>query len=391
MKIAIAVKNYSKTGGISRYVAELAERYAGHDEVHVYASSWRDVGNSSIIFHKVPMINIRLLKKLKKHAWHNLFEVASFVLTSYFMIRADRYDIVHIQGDYMGAFDIYTAHSCHRAWLDIVNRQDLGILERLKKSAFNPLHAIILMIEKHNLRKAKKIISISEREKEYIIEHYSIAPEKIVPLPHGVDLDSFSIKDRDSKRKEIRAGYNFNADDTVLLFTAHEFKRKGLGQIIEAMNDLNRNDLKLLVIGKDDPAPYIELAEQAGLTERVIFAGTVSDIEDYYAAADLFVFPTMYEPFGLVILEAMAAGLPVITSRSAGAAELIEDGEEGLLLDDDKDVKEVADKIRLVMDNSSLRHDLGMNAADKARRYSWDDIAERTYKLYKEVLEAGKL
>ncbi len=381
MKIAIVVRNYSKSGGISRYVAELAQRYAENDEVHIFAATWKDVENSKIIFHKIPVLDFKFLKKIKKHALYNLFEVASFVMASYLKINYTDFDIVHIHGDFLGKFDIYTAHSCHKAWLDIAKKESSGTVEKLRKSIFNPLHSIILKIEKHNIRNARKIISVSVEEQKTINRYYGVSPEKIIPIPHGVDLEKFSVRNRET----IREKFNFKNEDIVLIFVAHEFKRKGLLQIIEALEILKKDNLYLLVVGKDNPIPYIGLIEKYGLTDKVIFTGPVSNIQDYYSAGDIFILPASYEPFGLVILEAMACGVPVITSEKAGAAELIKDGVDGLLLRNEKNPKEIADKVKFLLDNFKERKILGDTARKTSEKYSWDNIAEKTYEVYTEI------
>ncbi|MBN2406630.1 MAG: glycosyltransferase family 4 protein [Elusimicrobia bacterium] len=390
MRIAFVLKKYSRTGGISRYVAELAERYALENEVHVFASQWRDVGTENITFHKVPMLDFSILRKLKKHALNNLFEVASFLFFSRFRINRGDFDIVHIQGDYMGAADVYTAHSCHRAWLDIANREKLGPIERFKKSAFNPLHFLILLIEKDNLRRSSSIIALSRREVDFLSGNYGVSREKITSIPHGVDMGEFDPDKRPEAKEKVRRRLGVPDESVLAIFSAHEFRRKGLGQIIEAFSILGDKNLYLMAVGKDDPVPYGRLIRDYGLEGRIIFTGGVSDISDYYAASDIFILPTKYEPFGLVILEAMASGLPVVTSEKAGAAELIEDGKTGLLLKNEQDPYEIAEKLKILKRDRSLRHSMGAGARDTAGIYSWDSIARRTFDIYRKVLETRK-
>jgi UDP-glucose:(heptosyl)LPS alpha-1,3-glucosyltransferase len=116
----------------------------------------------------------------------------------------------------------------------------------------------------------------------------------------------------------------------------------------------------------------------------------VSDIQKYYAASDAMVFPTDYEPFGLVILEAMATGIPVITSRQAGAAELMVDGRNGLLLDDPGNIVDIAEKIKTLYDDRTYCEKLGGEARKTAEKYSWDVITGETLKLYSKVVDAKK-
>jgi len=125
--------------------------------------------------------------------------------------------------------------------------------------------------------------------------------------------------------------------------------------------------------------------------ERIIFVPHSSNLWEYYAASDIFVFPTIYEPFGLVIVEAMASGLPVITSRVAGAAALIIDGVNGLLLRASSDVNGLAAKIELLLSNAELRKTMGERARETAEKFSWDQVAQKTLEVYNTVLNRPDL
>lgn len=381
MKIAFIVRHYSKTGGISRYVAELVERFIQNNEVHIFTSSWRDVKNDNIVFHKVPILSFDILKKYKKHAWNNLFEVASFMVFSYFIVNYNDFDIVHAQGDFIGKSDIYTAHSCHKAWLNIVQKEKLSLIERIKKSSLNPLHYVVLSIEKYNVKQTNKIIAISFGIKKEIIKYYNASEKSMVVIPNGVNLDESKLEDKKALRKAIRKKYGISKENVVLLFVGHEFDRKGLKYIIKALGILKK--LKLFVVGKDDPMCYLSLAEKLGVRNQVIFIGATSEVKKYYAASDVFVFPTLYEPFGLVILEAMAYELPVLTTDIPGPNELIKNEVNGFFIK--RESHDIAKKIEILSQDKELLKKMGEEARKTAEKYSWDIIAEKTFKLYKEM------
>lgn len=384
MKIAFITRHYNKSGGISRYVTELAERFAIDNEVHIFTASWKDVKNDKIIFHKIPILCSEILKNWKKYAWNNVFEIVSFMLNSY-NIKYNEFDIVHSQGDYLGKMDLYTAHSCHLAWLDIVRNRNLNLLEKIKKSSFNPLHYFILKTERHSFKKSKRIISISQITKREIINYYGISNGKISYIPNGVDTEMFNPKNKNIYRKEIRDRYFLKEKDFVLIFPAHEFKRKGLYQIIEALKILEKDNVYLLVVGRDDPTPFLKLIYNSQLKNKIIFTGETSNIAMYYAACDALVFPTSYEPFGLVILEAMSTGLPVIVSSETGASELIKDRDNGLLLKNNKNIEELAEKINFLVRFQDKRKRIGEAARKTAENYSWERISEKTFNLYLEI------
>jgi glycosyltransferase involved in cell wall biosynthesis len=130
----------------------------------------------------------------------------------------------------------------------------------------------------------------------------------------------------------------------------------------------------------------MSLARKLGVSDGVIFAGHVPRVSDYYYAADAFVFPTRHEPFGMVITEAMAAGLPVITSADAGAAELVKDGRDAMLLEDPRNVDELKDRIKTMLASGGLRKRISRNGLKVAKSTDWEITAKKFEKVYREVL-----
>lgn len=141
-----------------------------------------------------------------------------------------------------------------------------------------------------------------------------------------------------------------------------------------------------MVVGSAAPDYYRTLAKRLGFESNLIFTGHVPDAWRFYAASDAFVFPTSYEPFGMVITEAMASGIPVITTEVAGAAELIEHGREGYLLKDSHSQEELAGYINELFGGKNIEK-MGKRARETAENYSWDYTARETLNVYKEALE----
>jgi UDP-glucose:(heptosyl)LPS alpha-1,3-glucosyltransferase len=243
------------------------------------------------------------------------------------------------------------------------------------------------LIEGYNLKKSKAIIAISKRVKNEVLENYPDVPkDKIHVVYSGVNLKEFHPRYRKFYLKEIREKHSIPLNDIVILFVGNPFGRKGLEFAIKAFATLEFKNLTFLISGKDNPKPYQLLAKKLGISDKIRFnIGLTSEIYKYFAASDIFLFPTLYEPFGLVILEAMASGLPVVTSKIAGAAELIEDGKEGLLLENPKNPKEIADKLNYLLSNESLLRKMGRDARKKAEQYSWKKTAEEMLKVFEEV------
>ena len=144
--------------------------------------------------------------------------------------------------------------------------------------------------------------------------------------------------------------------------------------------------MKLLVVGDGNPAAVVTDEEMVGADRRFVFVHRVPDVERYFAAADFLLLPTGYEPFGLVILEALASGLPVVTSIHAGASEYLTHGETGLLLQDPADPGEVAGLLRRLLDDPDLRVRLASNGRRLAKQFTWERIMSKTEEVYESTL-----
>ena len=366
MKIAMITRGFNKQGGVSRYVVELAERFVRENEVHLLTIDCNYI-IPNLIVHKKPAIK-------KPYLLHIMFDV--YYNTKCFEKKS--FDIIHSQGTYSKECDIVTMHSCHKAWNEYY--KSWGFIRRLR-SGIDPVNTFALSVERKVIEKgSRKIIAVSEGVKKEILENYNVPEDKIVVIPNGVDLDEF--KPDKVKRRKIREMYGIADDEIVLMFSGYEFRRKGLEYIIKALPQV-KEDVKLLVVGKDNPEPYKKLASKLGVSNKIIFTGFVPDISEYYAASDIFVFPTAYEAFSLATLEAVASGLPILATKVNGTEELIKEGYNGFFVK--RHPKDIAEKINILVDNENLRKQMSKNARKTAEKYSWDEVAKKTMKVYEEV------
>jgi len=373
MKVLMISRAVNKYGGISRYIAEIAERISYENEVHIL-SAWYGINNSNITLHQYTIP--------KKPYSLQIF--TSFLKVSKLARKLDRkfhFDVIHsseCEGNYQ---HIITAHSCVRGAYEKLKWNNI-LVDAIRR--IRPFVALGLKFEMliYTKRRYNKIIAVSKGVKEELIYYYNLPSEDIVVIPNGVDLEEF--KPDKEKRRKIRETYEIADDEVVLMFSGYEFRRKGLEYIIKAL-PLVKGEVKFLVVGKDDPNYYKKLASKLGVLDKIIFTGFVPDISEYYAASDLFVFPTLYEPFGLVITEALASGLPVIVSEFAGATDIMNDGREGLLLKDPTNPKEIAEKVNILVEDENLRKQMSRNARRTAEKYSWDIIAEKILKVYETI------
>jgi UDP-glucose:(heptosyl)LPS alpha-1,3-glucosyltransferase len=213
-------------------------------------------------------------------------------------------------------------------------------------------HRVLLRMEREYFtnHEPRAVLCTSAREVQDLSEIYGVDRAVMHVLPNPFDGASFSVERRNSLRDEMRAEIGAEPEDVVVLIVANEWHRKGLGALLAAVAQVGDPRLRLDLVGKRPPDDYRPIAARLGLEDRFHWHGPSSDVARYYACADIFALPTTYEPFGLVIVEAMASGLPVITSALAGAAELIHHGTSGFVLIDPADENEIARAITELLD-----------------------------------------
>lgn len=200
-----------------------------------------------------------------------------------------------------------------------------GKVRRFLES-LNPRHRAILRMERAILdpRNTRTIVTNSELSKKLIARYYPDYPQdRIRVIYNGVDHDQFSPDTALRTRECLQ-----------LLFVGQDFKRKGLAVVLSGMARALKAgcDCKLHIIGRDNPAPYRDLANSLGIAARVEFSGPTTTIQDAYRDADLLVFPSLYDPFANVVLESLACGTPVITTTTNGSSEIIEEGKNGYVI-----------------------------------------------------------
>lgn len=377
MKIALVRQSYHKYGGAERYVSYLAEGFLkrGH-EVHVFARKWDPNVPKGIIFHRVPTLK-----------GPSFVKALSFSSNVKRLLQREKFDIIN-SFDRTLYQDIYRAgDGVHREWRKRLLEITPNLLARLS-ILLNPLHLSLLFLEKRIFQKDnyKKIIAISKKGKEEVIKYYGVRPEDIITIYNGVNLEEFHPKNRALFREEIREEFNISNDEFLILFVGSGYRRKGLRYLMEAISLLKEEKaLKVLVVAKGKKRPYLRLARRLGREDKIIFTGGRKDLRKFYAASDLFVLPTVYEPFGNVCLETLASGLPIIVSRAGGAAEIITEGMNGLLLENPRDSRELAEKIRFTFDNR-VRNKLSKNARILAENFTVDENVKKTLEVYQQVI-----
>jgi UDP-glucose:(heptosyl)LPS alpha-1,3-glucosyltransferase len=186
-------------------------------------------------------------------------------------------------------------------------------------------HAVTLGLERRVFARTSQILAISRRGADEIARLYGVTDARLSVVYNGVDLERFHPRLRAQHRAAARDEAGVPPGAWAALFAGSGFERKGLATAIRAQALAGNAGGHLLVVGRGDTAPYRRLAAELGVAARVVWLGPRPDIERWYAAADALVLPTRYEPFGNVHLEALATGLPVVTSVVAGGAEVVDE------------------------------------------------------------------
>lgn len=231
-------------------------------------------------------------------------------------------------------------------------------------------------------RRYRRVVAISERVRTQLKQYYGVPDEQIVTIPNGINLTRFDPANAHS-RAEVRESFGIPQDVPLVLFVGSQYRLKGLEFAIRALAVM-QTEAFLLVVGGDTSAPFKRLAEQLGVSERVIFAGARSDLPKIYPAADAFVLPTLYETFALVCLEAMASGLPVLASPVGGIEDYLVNGENGFHIR--RDPQDIAQKLDHALNDRQLVASLRERGLATAKNYEWKKIAERYLNLFDELL-----
>ncbi len=225
-------------------------------------------------------------------------------------------------------------------------------------------------------RGLRRVVAVSAGTKRELVRYYGVREDRIDVVPNMVDERiRLPPPERARRRREVRTRHQIPDDALVLLFVAAgDFKRKGLQAVLEAVALVPNPTVRLLVVGSEDIDYYLERSRALGIADRVVFAGFRSDIEGYYAAADCFVYPSAYEAFSLVSLEAAGAGLPLIVTRINGTDELVVDGQNGYFVE--ATGSSIAARVQTLVDEPELRSRLAEAARRSSLRFTRERVVE---------------
>jgi UDP-glucose:(heptosyl)LPS alpha-1,3-glucosyltransferase len=380
MRIALVIEQYDPArGGVEQWTCQFARQLDqwGH-EVHVIARRFGNVFAHRVIRHYVPDARSRL----------------AFAAAAEQKLRRLAPDIIHDTGAGWHA-NVFQPHGGSRlaafqqnllllpAWARPLKVRASQLLPRYRQ--FQQLAA------RQYANDGRLILALSKMVAHDLQRWHGVSRERIRVIYNGVDTNRFSPGHRQTHRAATREQLGVQADEVLLLIVAHNPALKGVPALLAAVGTLRRQGLpvRLAVVGARHVGRYRRLAKRWGAAGLTTFVGPVGDPVPYYAAADVYVQPTLYDPCSLVVLEALASGLPVVTSRFNGAGELLTEGCQGYVVNDPLDWRRLADCIRPLAD-ADRRKQMSAAARALALQHTMERNCREILDVYHQVASVAR-
>jgi glycosyltransferase involved in cell wall biosynthesis len=296
-------------------------------------------------------------------------------------VRGQAFDLAVSFGAEFQHADVAWVNSVHRAWLERARHEPGSLAKRLGRYVLLRHQALLLSERRYfGQRSLKRIISVADAVTDDVVRLYGVDRGKAATVHNGFDPAQFSPTRRATLRSDARTSFGFAADDIVLVIVANELRRKGLDTLLDAVATVGDPRLRVLLVGRTPPAGFT--------SDRLLYAGPSDDVGFAHAAADLFVLPTQYEAFCLAIVEALASGLPVITTAVPGAADVVLDGETGLIQADPRSSTELAGLLRQAMEPGTIAR-WSAAAPASVRHLAWPIVLTKAQEILERVPGRG--
>ncbi|MCK9555497.1 glycosyltransferase family 4 protein [bacterium] len=384
IKILFIIENFTPaTGGGENFARMLAEILTSMGCSVVVVSREFDSINPAIKHIKVPGTHfMRLINRI----------IFAFYVP--WAVRRDNFNAVFAFSKSFG-MDIYRpgggVHLAYRKYnIRSYNNIVFKVFQRVK-DLLSPEQWFLTWLEKkqYSSRKLKKVIAVSNMVRRHVKRWYRLDDSMIEVIYNGVDLEKYHTLKKENTGAVFRRELHI-LDEVVILFVANNFRLKGLRTVFMALSMLDSsliNDVRLLVAGRGKIKRWKQMALRLGIDRNVIFLGQQKEMSTVYAASDIFILPSFYDPCANVCLEALASSVPVITSSSNGSSEIMEEGKEGFIIKDADDFVGFAAKIEFLLKNRKSRLEMAENARKLAEKYSIKLQSEKIIRVIKDVME----
>jgi glycosyltransferase involved in cell wall biosynthesis len=373
--VTIVAHDVGGVGGMELILAELilGLRRRGH-EVTVIARKCELPPSAGITFHRVRGPRRPFLLA---YPW--------FMVAGSIAVRRRRRGLVQAMGGIvLNRVDLIMVQYCHQ----------VGRATPSRSTVAYRAHVVLVGILKRaaerlcfRVNRSATFVCASEGVADDMRAHFPAAADRLVTIHNGVDTERFAPGVRPEAARALRATLEVSDDRLIAAFVGSEWERKGLEPVIRAL--AAAPDWDLVVAGGGDRAHYQQLADSLGVGAAVHWLGVTSDVQVVYALADAMVFPTSYEGFPLVSLEAAASGLPVLATPVNGVRELVRDGENGWLVS--REPRSIAERLGQLARDPALRKRMGEAARESALGFRWARMVDRHDDLYAELTgESGQ-
>ena len=366
MKIAILTPLFppKHLAGLEIAAYNIAKRLAKKYDVHVITTLDEDLPKKSMeegfYVHRFKTSKIPILRTV------------SYYIKSIFAVKKINPDIVHVQTIFLALSGLLIKKFLRKPYVVYGRGSDVYLRQGLEN-----------LISKPILKNADAVIVLTEDMKRGIQKIWN---KDVFVIPNGIDLERFENLSKEDLRSKLEI-----KEEKIIVFVGTLRSVKGVKYLIEAMKiiiDKNKNT-RLFIVGDGKERKYLEnLVKELVLEKYVTFIGKVpnEEVPEYMAASDVFVLPSLSESFGIVNLEAMASGLPIVATNVRGLPEIIKNGENGFLVEP-KNPEQIADKVSLLLEDDELRERMSRKNREKAKRYSWEAVIEKLESVYESCLQ----
>ena len=383
--LAVVSPFIDKRHGTERQVAEWISQLLEDFDVHLYCQRVEDMDLTRLHWHRIP-----------KLPGPHLLNFAWWFVANHLRRWWDRsicgivYDLVYTPGTNCLDAD---AISVHIVFAEFLRQMGPGLRFSRNSVLSWPwlvhrrlYYRVIMYLERRLYTKPRAQLIVYAKKTEDDLNRF-YGPLDPLPVVYiGVDHKIFNLEIRAARRSEARRELGIAEGQVALLLVGNDWRKKGLFTLLDSLSLLSDLPVLLLVAGNDERHSYESIIKSSSLTERVRFLPSRQDVAFYYAAADVYVGPSLEDTFALPPEEAMASGLPVITTVTNGTSEIMTDGVDGFILNDPSDAKTLASRIRLLSEDFALRRRIGEAAARTAKKYTWESNGQQFREIFSGIL-----
>lgn len=388
-RLAVVSPFLDKSHGTERIVVEWISLLSETFEIHVYSQDLEDLNLGKITWHRIP-----------KLPGPHLFNFVWWFMANHWWRLWDRHfrgllqDVVFTPGANCLDADVISVHIVFAEFLRSV-QNELTLASNPLRSWPRLLHRRIyyqlaIALEKRAYMKTDSTLVLVAGKTGSDLAKFYGRHDRLFVLYPGLDHSSFNPDRRAVLRGSARAELELPGDRMAILMVGNDWRKKGIRVLLDAMTRLRDLPVDLLLVGEEDPQPFLLMVNERELNSRVRFLSPRKDVEFYYAAADAYAGPSLEDTGPLPPVEAMACGVPAILSASCGTADIITDGVNGLILDDPTDAASLAAMIRRLCEDRAFREQLGQNAAAKAREFTWERNGQQLTAIFEEIVRQKK-